>query len=179
MEIGATRFSPSVAANQLQATAAGRARKRNADFQQNEDDSRPGYLKERAEPVKVGFGNDSVKVPNLAVSTIKRNVRQAGDVIPTLEESQARVRERVAEDERRVAEQKPEPSKQFDLRASREAAISNARSFVSKIDATIAETRFRTGNGEAPATNRLDIRIGDTQIPYDKPDSRTPLDLRA
>lgn len=179
MEIGGNSYSASVTAAQPRVAPPNRPRQPRAGFDQAEDASGSPFNDAKPAPVKVGFGSDSVKIPNLAANTIKRNVRQAEQLVPTLEESEARVRERVEKDERRVAERETEKPKPLDLHASRESAVNAARSFVATLNSAAGEARFRTGQYDEPRSNRLDIRIGETQVPYDKPEARKPLDLFA
>ncbi|NUM56499.1 MAG: hypothetical protein HUU46_22945 [Candidatus Hydrogenedentes bacterium] len=179
MEIGVTTYASTAVTSYSRTAASSRAREPRLGFQSPEPDGDAPFTRDRKEPVKVGFGNDSVKIPNLAANTIKRNVRQAGELIPTLEESEARVRKRVEEDAKRLAERDAEPPKRLDIRASQETAVNAARSFISGVNDAAGQARFRTGQAEQPPTNRLDIRIGDAQIPYDKPQPQKPLDLFA
>jgi hypothetical protein len=179
MEIGGSRYTPSVVATQLRTTSTGRARQPKVGFRGPDEEGNTAFPKSRPEPIKIGFGKDSVKIPNIMVATIKRNVRQARELIPTIEESEARVRDRVEEDARRLSERNRQAPKSLDLSASKQSAENNARSFISSLNTAAGEARFRTGTGEQPPTNRLDIRIGDTQVPFDKPESRPPLDLLA
>ena len=179
MQIGGSQYASSLVATQSQTSAANRAQRRKLGFQVAEEDNGPKLTKSQPEPVKIGFGSDSVKIPSLAVATIKQNVRQAEVLIPTLEESQARVHERVQEDQRRLTEQKQEPPQTLDFRAAQSSAANSARAYLSSINAAAGEARFRTGVGDEAQTNRLDVRIGDTVIPLEKTESRPPIDLFA
>ena len=180
MEIGASSYTSRVVATQPRAASNDRTRSQRPGFPKVGEPKVDRVKPEREGPVKVGFGSDSVKVPNLAANTIKRNVRQAEELIPTLRESEARVRERLEKDERYLAEQDAQAEQRhLDLRASQQAAFDGTRSFISNVNNAAGQALVRTGQSEPPNTNRLDIRIGDTQIPYDKPESRPPLELFA
>ncbi|MCC6793482.1 MAG: hypothetical protein IT366_00070 [Candidatus Hydrogenedentes bacterium] len=180
MEIGATSYSTRVVAPHSRVTSNDRARSQRTGLSQPDESKEPQFRSKSKEPLKVGFGNDSVKVPNLAANTIKRNVRQAEELIPSLRESEERVRNRIEKDERNLTEQDNRAEqRRLDFRASQQAAVGSTRSFVSSVNYAAGEALVRTGQSEPAQTNRLDIRIGDTQIPYDKPDTRQPLDLFA
>ena len=47
--------------------------------------------------VRVGFGRDTVSIPQLTATTVRQNVENARTLVPTVEEEQARIRERFAE----------------------------------------------------------------------------------
>ena len=179
MQIGGSQYASSLVATQSQTSAANRVQRRKIGFQAPEDDKGPTLTKSRPEPVKIGFGSDSVKIPSLTVATIKQNVRQAEVLIPTLEESQTRVHERIQKDERRLTERKQEPPQTLDLRSVQSSAANSARAYLSSINAAAGEARFRTGVGKETQTAGLDIRIGDTVIPLEKTESRPPIDLFA
>ena len=180
MEIGATSYTPRVVAAQPRATSNDRARQQRLGFPPASDVNEERHQREHQEPQKVGFGSDSVKIPNLAANTIKRNVRQAEDLVPTLRESEERVRERLAKDERNLVEQDNRAEqRRLDLSASQRAAVDGTRTFLASVNKAAGEALVRTGQAEPARTNRLDIRIGDTQVPFDKPDARQPLDLFA
>lgn len=180
MEIGATSYSSNAVAARSRATLRDHARSQRLGFTQSSETKEPSFHPERKEPLKVGFGSDSVKIPSLAANTIKRNVRQAKDLVPTVKESEERVRERIEEDERKLTDQDTRAEqRRLDLRAFQQAAFDNTRDFISNVNNAAGDALVRTGQAEPPRTNRLDIRIGDTQVPYDKPDARQPLDLFA
>lgn len=180
MEIGGSPYPSSATASFLPTAGRNHVRKPQVGFGDLESDgSQSPFEKVPQEPRKIGFGNDSVKIPNLTISTIKRNVRQAADLVPTREESEARVRQRVRDDERRVGEQIAQAPKTLDLRPSRESAVHAARSYLSSVNTAAGRTPARSDSDDRPAPNRLDIRVGNTQIPYDKPKTGSVFDLLA
>lgn len=180
MEIGAINYSSRVVATQSRVTSRDRTLSQRLGSSQTGEIKEPFFQSRETEPLKVGFGSDSVKIPDLAANTIKRNVRQAEELVPTLRESEDRVRDRIEQDERNLTEQDNRAElRRLDLRASQQAAVDSTRTFISTLNNAAGEALARTGQSEPVQTNRLDIRIGDTQIPYDKPDARPPLDLFA
>ena len=170
MEIGAQgAFYSSSLASKGQAGDAARAQRISAKLTRSDDDadSKP---KETKEPPRVGFGANSVTLPSVAVNTLRENLSQAGELVPSVAESEARVRERIEEEQRRFAERKKIELDlpKLDLRSGEEQAISRTREFVGNLNDTARAARTRASGEETPQSNRIDIRIGDTTIPLEK-----------
>ena len=179
MEVTRTGYAP-VASVAQSATGEGRRiRRARVGFDQAGEERDGLSARRRPEGVRVGFGADSVKLPSVAATTIKRNVGQAKELVPTLEESSARVRERLDEDARRLREREEAPTPTLDLTSPREAAVNAARSFVSGLNAAAGRAQSRTGLGEPEPEDRLDIRIGDVRVPLEKSSPRLSLDILA
>lgn len=175
MEIRST--TSSIQYPPVRATRSGREGRASA---QDEKTAVSLFRNEDPPPPKVGFGEDSVKVPGLAVTTIRRNLREAKKLVPTVEESQVRVRQRVQKDAERVqVEVEDEVAPAFDLGAGRSRAIAETRQFVNALNTTAGRALERVGAVPSGKTNRLDVRIGDVAIPFDSPAARPPLDLFA
>lgn len=173
MEVSPTTYS--IQYPPIRATRAGRE---NRAPEQDENNAVSLFRHEDPPPPKIGFGDESVKVPGLAVATIRRNLREAKKLVPTLEESHARVRERVQEDAERM-EEEADVAPALDLGAGRSRAIAETRQFVNALNTTAGHALERVGAVPAGKTNRLDVRIGDVAIPFDSPAARPPLDLFA
>lgn len=180
MEISGLPYPSSAAVSFSPTAGRNHGRKPQIGLSDLESDSTQSpFDKAPQEPIKIGFGKDSVKIPNLTVSTIKRNVRQAAALVPTPEESEARVRQRVRDDERRIGEQIAQAPRMLDLRTSRESAVNAARSYLSSVNTAAGQALALTDPVRHTDTNRLDIRVGNINVPYDKPKTAPTFDLLA
>ena len=177
MAVGAITSSTAATQSDLYAVALSRNRMSQRDTATSPAASL--FPPEDTAPAKVGFGSDSVKLPGIAASTIRRNLRDAKQVVPTVEESDSRVRQRIAEERRQTLEQEFTAPPPLNLTQGRRDAANQAGQYISSLNTAAGNALARTGQGEQPPTNRLNIRIGDTEIPFDKPQTRPTLDLLA
>ncbi len=119
-------------------------------------------------PDRVGFGKGSVSVPTAAVRTIDRNLEAAARVVPSLEETRQRIRERLAkvQDELDTTRTEPAPPQRLDISVGRIDAADNARTLLNNLNDTIGTTAARL-QGETPPQSgpRIDIRVGDQTLP--------------
>ncbi len=180
MEIG-SRGALSAAANAARfAGASTRARANKPQSVATEEKTDTSLNRERKVAPEVGFGANSVKLPGIAVNTLKRNLSQAEKLVPTVEESEAKVRERVEKDQERLTTRQLDRNRPpLDLRSGTAEAVNNAREFVSSINKAAGQAKARTSEDDSPPANKVDIRIGDKTIPYDNPRTKKSLDLLA
>ena len=179
MDVSRTYLTPGRVLSGLPVDRPRRSRPAHAGSGQTRETGTPASATRQSQKVVVGFGEDSVKLPQVAAMAIKRNVSQAKELVPSLEESSARVRERLEEDARELREaERPRPQR-LDLNAPRETAVNAARSLVAGVNDAAGKTLARAWNEEDAPGNRLDIRIGNTRVAFDAPPLRPPLDLLA
>ena len=140
---------------------------------EDEQSTNPFTRKEAAIP-RVGFGEGSVSVPAAAVRTLDRNLEAASKLIPSLEETRERLRERLAEvQEQLQGDAGPVTITGFDVTVGAAEAVSNARSLIQGISQAAGAAQARTqGTSQIETTGRrIDVRIGDESVPFFRRDT--------
>lgn len=133
----------------------------------------PFFQTEPSRATRLGFGAGTVSLPGAALETISRGVRNARQMIPTVQELQQEHRERLSElredaarrtrerHERRIEVRLPEPSSQ-------------ARNFINQLNetASIAEARLR--GQEVPAgPGQASFEVNGETFTFAAPDGGT------
>jgi len=119
-------------------------------------------------PDRVGFGKGSVSVPTAAVRTIDRNLEAAARIVPSLEETRQRVRERLAkvQEELDAKRTEPAPPQRLDISVGQVNAADRTRTFVNNVNDSLGTAAARLQGEQPPSTGpRIDIRIGDQTLP--------------
>ncbi|GMV99495.1 MAG: hypothetical protein AMXMBFR84_06340 [Candidatus Hydrogenedentota bacterium] len=124
------------------------------------------FPEERPEPQRVGFGTGTVSAPAAALRTLDRNLAEAEKIVPTFEELQQEVRDRITREQERLARENPPTSSPatFDLREATTRASDTARGFVNGLNDAAGTARARLQGETPPETNRIDVRVGSEQV---------------
>ncbi|MCC6697562.1 MAG: hypothetical protein IT365_18175 [Candidatus Hydrogenedentes bacterium] len=131
---------------------------------------------------RVGFGEGSVSVPAAAVRTLDRNLEAASKLIPTLEETRKRLRERLAEvQERLQGDTEPPAITGFDVTVGAPEAVSNARTFIAGLSQAAGAAQARIQGTDAAETTgrRIDIRVGDQSVAFFRRDTAPTVEFFA
>lgn len=133
------------------------------------------------QPPRVGFGDGTISGPTAAFRTLRRGLDEAGKLVPTVEESQARVRARLAEiRENLEPEQTTEPVS-FDLQRQKAVAPTEQQfnTFIDRVNETTPTTETRpTDESAAPPAQRLDVQASDNIPTFLRAVEGNRLDLR-
>ena len=115
------------------------------------------------EPQRAGFGDGTVSVPTATVRTIGRNLNEARRLLPSQEEIQTQVRDRVASLRDQLKSQQPAQvqAQPLDLVQPKVEAKRAARAYVSQLNeaAGVAQSRLK-GEQPEPTGPNATIRIG-------------------
>ncbi len=140
-----------------------------------QDESLPkiGFAPKTPPPERVGFGEGTITVPGAAAKTIGQNMKQAGQIVHTLQEVRAHLREEAA-----AQEQQPVAQIQIDIQKASAQASYRSRQLVSSLN-TAAGTALARVQGEAPPSTgvTLDIRIGDQTVSFQRTPPRPTLNI--
>lgn len=167
------------------ATPAGRSRREAARFDLTrptaKQDNRPDLFRDVGpEPVRVGFGSGSVSLPGVTITALKRNLSEAQKLVPTIVESEDRVRERIAEDKERLEHlSDPEPPRFLDVRVGADDAAGHARTIINRMNSTAGQALTRAGFGESQTPDRVSVQIRGIQVPVVRDSSAPRLDVFA
>jgi hypothetical protein len=103
-----------------------------------------------------------VTVPGVAIRTIDRNLKQAGDVVRSLQEVRDRIREQDAQQEKEAAQAPPQA--QFNLSGAATDAAARTVQFVNVVNISAGVAQARVLGEQPPPANTLNIRVGDQTI---------------
>lgn len=141
------------------------------------------FSKKPAEDLRVGFGKNTITPPAVAVRAVRKNVQEARQLVPSVEQlmEEARTTEksrgRNAEDNRQTPDARP-VDVTFQRISIETTARTRARDFVNRLDETAAAADARM-RGEQPASkNRTDIKVGDDFIPVYRDNPKPTFDVR-
>lgn len=139
----------------------------------------------QADRVSVGFGSQTISVPAAAALTVRRGVDEARQLVPTLEESQATLRERLIEQREAFGEELEEFEPQqltLDLRDGQVNAASQARQLVNGINAAATQAASRLSGAEEtppPDNGGPSINIGGRTFEFGAPETGNLLNILA
>lgn len=123
---------------------------------------------EPAERIGLGFGENTVSVPGLAVQTIGRNMTAARTMIPTIEEVLQEQRARAEEHRAEALE---------DLEARRAALEENLQQPASRLDFQRAESQARAQTQQP--VNTIEHTARDAPAPIESNERRVPPGIQA
>ncbi|HOJ32371.1 MAG TPA: hypothetical protein PKY35_00475 [Candidatus Hydrogenedentes bacterium] len=141
------------------------------------------FSKKPAEDLRVGFGKNTITPPAVAVRAVKKNVQEARQLVPSLEElmQEARTTERSRGQNERDNRQTPE-ARPADIAFQRKnietTARTRAQDFVNRLDETAATAEARLRGEEPSSKNRTDIKVGDDFIPVYRDNPKPTFDVR-
>lgn len=138
-------------------------------FQQSTQEASGGPFQRKEKPQeRVGFGRGSVSVPTATVRTIDQNLEAAGRIVPSLEETRQRIRERLAKVQEQLDAKRTEPTppQRLDVSIGQVNAADQTRTFVNNLNESVGTAAARLQGEQPPLTGpRIDIRIGDETLP--------------
>ena len=114
---------------------------------------------------RVGFGEGTVSGPGAALITLSRGVRAARDIVPTLQELSADIRERSSADrdavQRDAIARDPAPKDVNQPRVQTRVLepATQARNFVNAINATAGKVQSRLSGGPTPGLSRATFEV--------------------
>lgn len=125
--------------------------------------------REARDELRAGFGKGTITAPAAAVRTVRRNMHEARQLVPTFEELQEETRARIEDQQRTLRE--AAPGRRGDALALRrgeieEQARSQARELINRLDETAGIALARTRGEEPPPPPQTDIRVGDETITF-------------
>jgi hypothetical protein len=143
--------------------------------------------REETEIARAGFGAGTVSVPTAAVRALGTNLDNARQIVPTVEQSRAELRERLAQEralkEAETTEQAQEPPEPINVSFQRNeaAARAQARQFINRLNeaAGTAQARF-AGREPEGSVGGPRIRVGEEAFAFQTaPEGPTQVDLLA
>lgn len=143
----------------------------------------PFFRRDSAPTFTAGFGGNSISGPGAALHTINSTVRNARELIPSLEEIRARFRLRASANvETREPALATRPSQDDGLRritVQIPDASTQARNFINTLnDAAGAAQALLQGEGPPGDTNRAIARFGEQTISFlNRPESSFRFDV--
>lgn len=140
-----------------------------APYARRGEESTQPFQRREERPDRLGFGQDSVSIPKIAVRTIDRNLRAAGELVPSVEELRAEAAERRVREAAREKEEAPRITPHLDVRVGIAGAVENTRTFVNSIDEAARRAGERSPQGPAERPSRLDVRIGGNAFELQRP----------
>ena len=135
------------------------------------------------QPPRVGFGDGTISGPTAAFRTLRRGLDEAGKLVPTVEESQARVRARLAELRANLEPQQTTEPVSFDLQRQEAVAPTEQQfnTFIDRLNEITPPTETETRRADEPAAQpvqRIDVQVGDNIPTFLRAVEGNRLDLR-
>jgi hypothetical protein len=128
---------------------------------------------------RLGFGQDSVSIPRIAIRTIDRNLRAAGELVPSVEELQVAAEERRAQQELEAREETRPAAPRFDVRVGLAQAVENTRTFVNSINEGASGARERSTGVPVERPGRLNVQVGGNSFGLQRPADAPTIDFLA
>ncbi|MBN2309007.1 MAG: hypothetical protein JXR94_08560 [Candidatus Hydrogenedentes bacterium] len=128
------------------------------------------FNREKPEPPQIGFGEGTVSIPGLAVRAIDKNFNGTRRIVPTLEEAQNQVRERLAEQRGLFADDDEggAGNREVEFVVDRGAALAatRTRQYINSLEeaAELAAARFNGEDAAEDDESGATIRVGDEVI---------------
>lgn len=141
---------------------------------------------EKTEPPQAGFGQGTVSVPGAAVKTLDTNLQGARKLVPSIEETRASLRERLARQRELIEPKsgtgktppKPQMPKPLDLAKDQVLAGNRARRLIGALNDAAGEALKRVGVETPSPPAQPSIRIGDETTPLARQQAGPFLDVK-
>lgn len=141
--------------------------------QESQDAAVPLARRERPEPPRVGFGNNTISAPAAALHTIGYGLKSAKQLVPSPQELQQEVRERTA----RAREEQAERFRATPERLDVTIGTDGGKEYIAALNEGVASAQARTTGEQPQPTTSASVKVGNQTTTF--PSYAQNLDLRA